>query len=216
MITQPTLDIAAVVGLAIDQGAVVDVDAAFVQPFTPAIAVTKTADKAQLEQPGPVTYTYNVRNTGDVPLSNVAERITDDKCSPVTYVSGDEDGDGLLDTPTSIFEDSADEIWVFTCTATIAVTTVNTVVVTGTPVDPEGKDLCVDPAPGPNVKAAAAGCDVSATAQAKVEVAEVGANTLVPPLPPTGARVLELLLLGVLLLWAGAVLRGGARRQFVA
>ena len=42
-------------------------------------------------------YTYTVRNPGDVPLSGVAERITDDTCSPVAYVSGDEDLDtGLI------------------------------------------------------------------------------------------------------------------------
>ena len=33
-------------------------------------------------------------------------RITDDTCSAVTYASGDEDNDGLLDTINSIFEDA--------------------------------------------------------------------------------------------------------------
>ena len=74
---------------------------------------------------GDVTYTYEVRNTGDVPLADVKASITDDKCAPVTYVSGDEDGDELLDTPNSIFEDSADEVWMFTCTARITTDTVN-------------------------------------------------------------------------------------------
>ena len=105
--------------------------------FHPAIEVVKTADPTTLLGGGDVTYTYQVRNTGDVPLAGVADRITDDTCSPVTYVSGDEDGDGLLDTPTSIFEDALDETWIFTCTTTVDEDTTNVVTVTGTPTDPE-------------------------------------------------------------------------------
>ncbi len=77
-----------------------------------------------------------------MPLADVKTRITDDRCAPVTDVSGDEDLDDLLDTPTSIFEDSADETWIFTCTTVISVTTVNTVTVTGTPTDPGAVRLC--------------------------------------------------------------------------
>ena len=105
---------------------VVDFDAAFVDAFHPGIEVDKTADPTALLGGGEVTYTYRVRNTGDVPLSNVADRITDDTCSPVTYVTGDNDGDGLLDTPNSIFEDHLDETWIFTCTTRIDQTTTNT------------------------------------------------------------------------------------------
>ena len=64
-----------------------------------------------------------------MPLADVAERITDDTCSPVRYVSGDQDDDGLLDTPNSIFEDAADETWIFTCTHDVDRDTTNTVVV---------------------------------------------------------------------------------------
>ena len=103
-----------------------DFAVAFVDTFHPGIEVDKTADPTVLVGGGRVTYTYRVRNTGDVPLADVAERITDDTCSPVTYVSGDTDGDGLLDTPDSIFEDSLDETWVFTCTTDVDETTTNT------------------------------------------------------------------------------------------
>src|SRR5262249_12458269 len=144
----PTNDIAIVRGTGgtiFDPQVPVDVfDAAiaFVQPFTPAIEVTKTAAPTQLLGSGAVTYTYQVRNTGNVPLGGVADRITDDTCATPTYVSGDDDGDGLLDTPTSLFEDAADEVWTFTCTTTIAQTTTNTVTVTGTPTDTGGVPLC--------------------------------------------------------------------------
>ena len=42
------------------------------QPFHPAIEVIKTAEPTRLVGGGPVTYTYEVRNTGDVPLADVA------------------------------------------------------------------------------------------------------------------------------------------------
>ena len=89
-----------------------------------------------------MTYEYAVRNTGDVPLANIADTIVDDTCAPVVYVSGDLDQDGLLDTPDSIFEDAADETWLFTCMVFVDADTVNTVVVTGTPVDAAGTLLC--------------------------------------------------------------------------
>ncbi len=46
------------------------------------------------------------------------------------------DRDGLLDTPNSIFEDSLDETWIFTCTTFVDEDTTNTVVVGGTAVGP--------------------------------------------------------------------------------
>lgn len=74
---------------------------------------------------GPVTYTYLVTNPGDVPLSTVS--ISDDKCDPVAYVSGDSDSDSQLDTS---------ETWTFTCTYTPAFTALtnltNTAMATGT------------------------------------------------------------------------------------
>jgi chitodextrinase len=73
---------------------------------TPGIKITKT---------GPIfgyvgdeiTYNYNVSNTGDVPLSNV--NVSDDQSGLASYVSGDENENGKLDT---------DEVWIFTSTYT--------------------------------------------------------------------------------------------------
>jgi archaellum component FlaG (FlaF/FlaG flagellin family) len=181
-ITAPTTDAAVVRGtggttftppLPVD---VFDVDAAFVRPFTPGIEVTKSASPTLLVGSGPVTYTYLVRNTGDVPLAGVAERITDDTCSPVTYVSGDQDGDGLLDSPISIFEDALDETWTFTCTTTIDATTTNTVVVNGTPTDGGGEPLCADEGPvGEAVLQTFDECEVLSDSVAAVTVVDPGA-----------------------------------------
>lgn len=113
-------------------------------------------------------------NTGDVPLADVSSRITDDKCSPLTFVSGDLDNDGRLDTPNSIFEDAADETWIFTCTTAVDVTTTNTVNVTGTPTDAGGVDLCNSDAPRVN-----SNCDVRAQNTALVEVVDPGQITIV-------------------------------------
>lgn len=51
-----------------------------------------------------IIYTYKVRNTGNVPLSNI--QVLDDKCSDVSYVSGDANNDGILQT---------DEEWSYAC-----------------------------------------------------------------------------------------------------
>jgi hypothetical protein len=141
-----------------------------VQPFRPEITIEKTATPSALPGPGPVTYTYRVTNTGNVPLAGVADRIADDTCSPVRYVSGDQDGDGLLDTPTSLFEDAADEAWTFECTTTVATETVNTVDVVGSPTDADGRPLC-----GPDTEVGVREpCDVDARDQAVVTVERPG------------------------------------------
>jgi len=97
-----------------------DDDTAKVVVPKPGIKVVKTADKTTVEIGGSVTYTYTVTNTGDIELLNVT--VTDDKCAPVTYKSGDTNSDGKL---------QVDETWTFQCTATLTETTKNTAVVTG-------------------------------------------------------------------------------------
>lgn len=87
---------------------------------TQAISIAKTANLSALPAPGPVTYTYLVTNPGTVVLSNIV--VTDDKISPVTYVSGDMNGDALL---------QPSETWVYTATSNLTSTTTNTATVTG-------------------------------------------------------------------------------------
>jgi uncharacterized repeat protein (TIGR01451 family) len=70
----------------------------------PDIALTKTADTTQAHVGDTVTYTYAAANTGNVPLHDV--HVTDDTCTPVTFVGGNSNNNALLDPG---------EIWVYTC-----------------------------------------------------------------------------------------------------
>lgn len=96
----------------------------------PGIGVSKTPSVTTVAAGGAVTYRYEVRNTATMPLANI--RLVDDKCSPVSYVSGDDNGDGLL-TSSSNGEGWPDETWVYTCSTTLRSTTTNTVTATGSP-----------------------------------------------------------------------------------
>jgi hypothetical protein len=81
--------------------------------------------------PDAVTYNYTVWNVGgSEALTDVT--VTDDKCSPVTLLSGDSNSDGKLDP---------DEHWLYSCTTTLAETTTNTAVATG-----QGDDVNHEPA----------------------------------------------------------------------
>jgi hypothetical protein len=69
---------------------------------------------------GSVTYEYAVSNIGPVAMSNVT--VIDNKCAPAVFVTGDADGDSLLDLT---------ETWTYRCTTTLTLTTTNTVTATG-------------------------------------------------------------------------------------
>jgi uncharacterized repeat protein (TIGR01451 family) len=97
-----------------------DTDTAEVRVVSPAIAIGKTADPTLVATGGIVTYTYAVTNPGDDPLSDVV--VTDDTCSPVSFASGDEDGDALVDVG---------ETWIYTCSMALTQDTTNTATATG-------------------------------------------------------------------------------------
>jgi len=87
----------------------------------PLIHVTKVPSPLALPVGGGmVTYTEKVTNPGIVALSNV--QLSDDRCSPVKYVSGDTNGDSKLD-PT--------ETWTYACQTNLTKTTTNTVTASG-------------------------------------------------------------------------------------
>ena len=86
----------------------------------PDIAIVKSAVDTAVTG-STVEYTYEVTTgTGNVALASVG--VSDDKCSPVTFVGGDTNTDGNLDT---------DETWTFTCSAVLSETTTNTATATG-------------------------------------------------------------------------------------
>lgn len=88
-----------------------------------AINITKVASPTSLPAGGGrVTYSYAVTNPGTVELSNVS--VTDNKVSPVTYVSGDVNTDNVL---------QPGETWLYTSTAilTASITNIGTAVGTG-------------------------------------------------------------------------------------
>lgn len=87
----------------------------------PLIHVTKIPNPLTLlAAGGMVTYTEKITNPGTVALSNV--RLTDDKCEPMKYISGDINNDTKLDTT---------ETWTYTCRTNLSETTMNTAVATG-------------------------------------------------------------------------------------
>lgn len=86
----------------------------------PLIHVTKIPSPLALTGGGTVVYTKKVTNPGSAPLSNV--RVTDDKCGPVNYVSGDLNRNALLEPS---------EVWTYTCASNLTQTTTNTATASG-------------------------------------------------------------------------------------
>jgi len=91
------------------------------QIYPPLINIIKTPEPLALTSgSGLVTYTYKVTNPGKVALSNVT--VTDDKVSPVNYVSGDINADNLL---------QPNETWIYTGKINLSATTKNTATAKG-------------------------------------------------------------------------------------
>ena len=88
-----------------------------------ALHVDKVPDVNALRSSGQVTYSYAVTNSGVGNISNVT--LSDDKCTPVTYLNGDVNQDELL---------QPNETWNYSCTTTLTQTTTNTVTANGTDV----------------------------------------------------------------------------------
>jgi hypothetical protein len=87
----------------------------------PLISVIKVPNPLALPNgPGLITYTYTLHNTGIVPVNNIT--MIDDSCSPVTFVSGDINGNSKLDL---------NETWTYNCATTLSTTHTNTVTATG-------------------------------------------------------------------------------------
>lgn len=69
---------------------------------------------------GNVTYTYTITNPGVVAIHDIS--VTDNKCAPVSLLSGDANANGLLDPG---------EIWIYTCQKNISASETNIGTVTG-------------------------------------------------------------------------------------
>ena len=106
-------------------GVVTADDDAEIAVFDSDIDLEKTADPILVPAGEITTFTLTVTNPGPVPLADIT--ITDTVCTSVEFVSGDANGDDLLDP---------DETWTYTCSAPIDEVTVNVAEVEGT--DPGG------------------------------------------------------------------------------
>ena len=103
------------------------------------INVSKSASADKVRSGSYVTYTYRVRNTGDLPLAKVKAWIADDKCAEIDYVSGDSNNNNLLDGKQA--GGKSNETWVFECTSRLYQTTTNKVTVYGQPKNSNGKKV---------------------------------------------------------------------------
>jgi uncharacterized repeat protein (TIGR01451 family) len=90
-------------------------------PIVPIIGLLKIPTPlALLDGPGKVTYNYTVWNVAKLQqLRDIS--VVDDKCSPVTLISGDTDNNGKLDV---------EEKWNYVCVSTLTATTTNTAIAT--------------------------------------------------------------------------------------
>lgn len=87
----------------------------------PLIDVVKIPSPLALPNgPGPVAYTYTLRNIGTVPVTDIT--MVGDTCSPIILASGDVNADKKL---------QVDETWVYRCSTTLSATHTNIVTTTG-------------------------------------------------------------------------------------
>lgn len=94
---------------------------AIVTPIPPLIDVVKMADPLTLpDGPGPVTYTYTLKNIGTVPVTNMT--LSSDTCNPMKLIAGDLNSNNILDM---------NEVWTYRCSMTLTATRTNTVIATG-------------------------------------------------------------------------------------
>ena len=106
--TNPLVNLATASGTDASGKAVSAQDEASVDILSPAIAMAKAANCTEAQEGDEITYTYNVTNTGDTPLSNVS--VSDNITGNAAYQSGDTNGDNKLDV---------DETWIFTANYTV-------------------------------------------------------------------------------------------------
>ncbi|PYT13800.1 MAG: hypothetical protein DMF51_09855, partial [Acidobacteria bacterium] len=126
----------------------------------PSTKLSKTVDKTDITVGDSVTYTYTEENDGQVALTNPF--VTDDKCSPVKYASGDTNNNGVLDQA---------EKWTFTCTlSNVTQDTTNIATGHGTfTIGGVSKDVTFcDPGVPPNPDTTICDDDEKATASVKV------------------------------------------------
>lgn len=97
-------------------------DTASVDVIDPDINIVKTADPTVIQANDTVVYTYAVTNPGDDSLHSVV--ISDDRCSPIAGP------DKIVGNANNNLDPG--ETWQYTCSTTLSVDTINTVVVTGT------------------------------------------------------------------------------------
>lgn len=180
-----TLNTALVTGEDDEGNTASDTDTASVIVISPALSIVKTASPTALVVGDTVTYTYVVTNTGDVLLGSVV--VSDDRCSPVTFVGGDTDGDAALDLT---------ETWTYRCTtvATAAGTLTNVGTVSGTDV---------------------LGKKVTATDTETIQVTAVLPAVIERGLPRTGIDADRMVATGLGLVGTGLLLVLGTHRRRV-
>ena len=90
--------------------------------YVPLIGITSVPNPLALPNgAGNVTYNYAVKNfLKEVALTDI--QVTDDKCDPVRFVTGDDNGNSKLDYS---------ETWRYSCTTKLSMTTQNTATATG-------------------------------------------------------------------------------------